>query len=81
MAELESVVRPNQTPNYAPEQRFVPGGQKSGDPILLTIGRSGQGKTFNGSFNAKTSFYCEAAENEFMGPHVPFGSSAPPTGG
>lgn len=67
MASFEQVVRPVETPNYAPAQRFIPNGQKSEDPVLLLIGRSGQGKTFSGSFNAKTTFYCEAAENEFRG--------------
>jgi hypothetical protein len=64
MSGLENVVRPSESPNWAPEQRFIPSGQKSADPILVSIGRGGSGKQFSGNASVKQSTYCDAAENE-----------------
>lgn len=64
MSGLENVVRPSESPSYAPEQRFIPTGQKSEDPILVLIGRGGSGKQFQGSASVQQSTYCDAAENE-----------------
>lgn len=64
MSGLESIVRPSESPSWAPEQRFIPTGQKSADPILIPIGRSGGGKQFSGNASSKQSTYCDAAENE-----------------
>lgn len=64
MAVLESIIRPYQTPNVAPAQRYVSTGQKPADPVLIQIGRSGQGKVFQGHSSSKETFYMDAAENE-----------------
>ncbi len=64
MSGLENVVRPSETPSWAPEQRFIPAGQKSADPIRVLLGRGGNGKQFTGSATTKQSTYCDAAENE-----------------
>jgi len=61
---LESVVRPFETPQVTVGAPYVAGGQKSADPILVQIGRGGQGKTFQGHTSAKVTYYTDAAEVE-----------------
>lgn len=64
MAVLENIIRPYETPDVAPAQRYVASGQKSSNPILLQLGRSGQGKVFQGNSSVKETVYMDAAENE-----------------
>lgn len=57
MTNLETVVRPFQTNNVAPAQRYVNAGVAAVPNVRLQVGRGGQGKTMNGSFSHSASFY------------------------
>jgi hypothetical protein len=59
---LETIVRPFQTPAIGtpvadPNQVGVP-------PVILSFGRSGRGKQFQGSFNETITFYMTKYVNE-----------------
>jgi len=64
MSDLANIVRPTLPTSTSNTQRYVTSGQKSADPILVQIGRTGQGKVFNASQSEKTTFYVNAAETE-----------------
>ena len=56
---LESIVRPFQLPERADASRSIQPGQKSIQPIALQFGRSGGGKTMQGSYSYSASIYCD----------------------
>ena len=62
--DLESIVRPNQTLDYAPAKTYYNPGQVGVPNTRLQIGRGGSGKVFNGSYNATTSYYMDQYVNE-----------------
>lgn len=62
--DLETIVRPAATRDYAPGRVFYLPGQAAVPNTHLSLGKSGQGKMFNASFSSNTSFYVEQAVNE-----------------
>lgn len=63
--DLETVVRPSQTLDYAPAKVYYSAGQIGVPNITLRFGRgSGQGKIMPGSFSANSSNYCTQYVNE-----------------
>jgi len=56
-SDLETIVRPSQLLDYAPARVYYTAGQIGVPMTRLQIGRSGQGKTFNGSASYSASFY------------------------
>lgn len=61
---IENIVRPFQTPDFAPAKPyFTPG--KAGQPnIILQFGRGGGGKTLSGSSNSNATYYMTQYVNE-----------------
>lgn len=55
--DLESIVRPSQTLDYAPAKVYYTPGQVGVPNTRLQFGRNGSGKTFNGSYSYSASFY------------------------
>lgn len=78
---FEGVVRPFQLPNSAPSQRYLAPKQQAQPPVKLFFGRSGSGRTFNGSGSAQGTWYLDqrivekAAQNRagggFSGFYIP----------
>lgn len=62
--DLESIVRPSETLDYAPAKRFFNPGQVGVPNTRLQIGRGGSGKILSGSFSATTSYYMTQYVNE-----------------
>lgn len=63
MSDFETIIRPFAAPDVTPRQFFNPG--QAGVPnVILHIGRSGQGKTVNGSYAARTTIYMTRYHNE-----------------
>lgn len=56
---FEDIIRPFQTPDTAPPQRYVTPGQQSQAPVILTWGRNGQGRTYSGSYSITVNNYME----------------------
>jgi len=54
---MENIVRPFQTPDFAPAKPFFTPG-KTGQPnVILQFGRGGGGKTLSGSSSHSASYY------------------------
>ncbi len=64
MSAIEDIVRPFQTPAYAPARQYFNAGQPGVPPVIIRAGRSGQGKTFSGSFSYHQTFYMTRYDNE-----------------
>ena len=64
MSELESVVRPAQSLDYAPAKTYYQPGLVSTPNTRLQFGRHGQGKVFSGSDSANTTSYMTQYANE-----------------
>lgn len=64
MSDLESAVRPAQSPDYAPARAYYQPGAVSQPNTRLQFGRSGQGKVFNGSDSANRTIYITQYVNE-----------------
>jgi hypothetical protein len=47
---LESVVRPFETPTFAPPRRIIKAGDVSGDNVVITVHGGTSGKTFTTSY-------------------------------
>jgi hypothetical protein len=62
--DLEAIVRPSQTLDYAPAKMYYMPGQSGVPNTLLQFGRGGQGKTFSGSGSASSSSYMTQYVNE-----------------
>jgi len=63
--DLEQIVRPSETLDYAPAKVYFQPGQIGVPNTKLQIGRnSGSGKTFSGSGNASASYYMTQYVNE-----------------
>lgn len=62
--DLETIVRPSQTGDYAPAKIYFVPGQIGVPNTHLRIGRSGQGKMFSGSYSLTTSYYMTQYVNE-----------------
>ena len=61
---IESIVRPFQTPDVAPARPFFTAGKAAPPNVILQLGRSGGGRTFNGSESYSASFYMTQYVNE-----------------
>lgn len=61
---IESIVRPFQTPDPAPSRPFFVAGKAAPQNVILQFGRSGGGRTFNGSESMSASFYMTQYVNE-----------------
>ena len=64
MSGIENIVRPWQTANYEPARQYFNAGQPGVPSLIIRAGRSGQGKTFNGSFSASQTNYMTQYDNE-----------------
>jgi hypothetical protein len=64
VSDLESIVRPSQTLDFAPAKTYYQPGQASVPNTMLRIGRYGQGKTFSGSGSYTSSHYMTQYVNE-----------------
>jgi hypothetical protein len=74
MSGLENIVRPFQTGDVSPPKRYVTAGTQGVPNVLLQIGRTGQGRTFNGSYNITVTSYMARAIVEKRSSGVrPFG--------
>lgn len=62
--DLETIVRPSQTGDFAPAKVYYVPGQIGVPNTRLQIGRSGSGKVLNGSYNANASHYMTQYANE-----------------
>ena len=62
--DLETLVRPNASLNYAPAKVFYIPGQIGTANTKLQWGRGGGGKTFSGSASYSASFYMTQYTNE-----------------
>jgi hypothetical protein len=71
--DLEAIVRPSQTLDYAPAKVFYTPGQIGTPNTHLMIGRGGSGKVFSGSYNANSSSYMTQYVNEKK--HADFGTA------
>lgn len=63
-SDLEVIVRPSQSLDYAPAKTFFNPGQVGVANTRLQIGRGGSGKMLQGSFSATTSYYMTEYVNE-----------------
>ena len=61
---LETIFRPFQTGDVAPPRPYFNAGQVGVPNVILQFGRSGQGKTFNGSFSSRQTNYMTRYDNE-----------------
>ena len=61
---IESIVRPFQTPDFAPAKPFYTAGRAAPPNVILQFGRGGGGKVFNGSSSYSASFYMTQYVNE-----------------
>jgi len=61
---IEAIVRPFQTPDISPSTPFFTPGRAGVPNVILQFGRSGGGKTFNGSVSASSSYYMTQYTNE-----------------
>ncbi|UWU73040.1 hypothetical protein N2603_23335 [Bradyrhizobium huanghuaihaiense] len=61
---LESIVRPFQTPDNAPAKPFFTAGRAAPQNIILQFGRGGGGKVLNGSSSYTATFYMMQYVNE-----------------
>ncbi len=72
--DLETIVRPSQSLDYAPARTYYAPGQIGVPNVILRFGRgSGQGKTLQGSFSAQSSSYMTQYVSEKK--HADFGQS------
>lgn len=62
--DLEVIVRPSQTLDYAPAKVYYTPGQVGTPNTHLMIGRGGSGKTLSGSYSANSSNYMTQYVNE-----------------
>ena len=61
---METIVRPFQTPDYAPARSFFTPGKTGAANVILEFGRGGGGRTFSGSYSYSASFYMTQYINE-----------------
>jgi hypothetical protein len=62
---VEGVVRPFQTPDYAPPRQYFNAGQIGVPNVIIRAGHNGgEGKTLNGTYSMKMTFYCAKYVNE-----------------
>lgn len=64
MSELDNIVRPFQTDGVDLPEQFFPQGQPSLPNIIIRAGRSGKGRSFNGSASVNESVYMTQYDNE-----------------
>lgn len=62
--DLEAIVRPSETTDYAPGKVYHTPGQIGVPNTVLQIGRGGKGKTFSGSGSYNATFYMTQYVNE-----------------
>jgi hypothetical protein len=64
---VEGIVRPFQTPDYAPPRQYFNAGQIGVPNVIIRAGRNsgtGQGTTLHGSYTMHMTFYCAQYVNE-----------------
>jgi hypothetical protein len=61
---LETIIRPFQTNDVSPPRQYFNAGQVGVPNVRLQFGRSGQGKTFTGSYASRQSNYMTQYDNE-----------------
>jgi hypothetical protein len=61
---IESIVRPFQTPDFAPARPFFSASKAAPQNVILQFGRGGGGRSFNGSESYSASFYMTQYVNE-----------------
>lgn len=61
---IENIVRPFQTPDFAPAKPYFTPGKTGAANVILRFGRGGGGKTFNGSSSASATYYMTQYINE-----------------
>ncbi len=62
--DLEVIVRPSQTLDYAPAKVYFSPGQVGVPNTRIQIGRSGSGKTFGTSYSSTATYYMTQYVNE-----------------
>jgi len=67
-AGLEKIVRPFQLRDTSPPQRVFDQYQKDTKDVVLTAGKGGSGKTFNGSYTVTATLYMDTKLKEPLGP-------------
>ncbi|MDB5555436.1 MAG: hypothetical protein JWL86_5420 [Rhizobium sp.] len=61
---LETIVRPFQTADFSPPKPVVASGQSAPSNLVLTFGKSGSGRTFNGSESVSIRGYVDRKPKE-----------------
>jgi len=61
---MENIVRPFQTPDFAPAKPYFTPGKTGATNVILQFGRGGGGKTFSGSSSNSASYYMTQYINE-----------------
>jgi hypothetical protein len=61
---MEDIIRPFQNGRVSLPQQYFQQGQVGVPPLVLRYGRSGSGRTLNGSSSYNQTFYCTAYINE-----------------
>lgn len=64
MSDFESIVRPFQSGDVSPPRRYINGTSAGVPNVLLQIGRTGAGRTFNGSYSLRATYFMTRYENE-----------------
>lgn len=64
MSALEKIVRPAQSETITPPRRLPDTRQGTVGPVVLRIGRTGSGKSFNASYSSTVTVYMDAHQNE-----------------
>jgi hypothetical protein len=65
---LETIIRPFQTNDVAPARPYFNAGQVGVPNVIMQFGRSGQGKTFSGSYSARQTIYMTEYNVEHKSP-------------
>jgi hypothetical protein len=64
VSDFENIVRPFVSGDVSPPRRYVNGSASGVPNVLLQVGRTGVGRTFNGSYSLRATYYMTRYENE-----------------
>jgi hypothetical protein len=64
VSDFENTVRPFQSGDVSPPRRYISGAAADVPNVLLQVGRTGVGRTFNGSYSLRATYYMTRYENE-----------------